>query len=309
MSNAAIDSPPTDTASAPAVADASRENAARVAAESPSVRQYGLINWVGLWTLTEKEIQRFLKVGVQTVFAPMVTTLLFFAIFALALGGIVRETGGTPFLTFLAPGLVVMSMLQNAFANTSSSVTISKVQGNIVDVLMPPLSHLELALAYALGGIVRGLMVGGATLLAIAAMDLVLTDIQVLRPVSASGLFFIVFHAIFGSMLLSLLGLAAGIWSEKFDHIAAVTNFLVTPLTFLSGTFYTIDRLPEDFQFIAHFNPFFYVIDGFRYGFIGLSDPTFAHSLPVGVAVVLAANLLLWLLCVRMLATGYKLKA
>jgi len=276
---------------------------------APAVRRYGAINWIGLYTLTAKEIHRFFKVGVQTVLAPVVTTLLFFAVFALALGGLVRSTGGTPFMSFLPPGLIMMGMLQNAFANASSSMTISKVQGNIVDVLMPPLSHFEFALAYALGGIARGLTVGAATLIAIVLLDLAVDSMTILQPMPADGLFYILFHAVFGTMMLSLLGLAAGIWSDKFDHIAAVTNFIVTPLTFLSGTFYTIDRLPDGFQFVAHFNPFFYVIDGFRYGFIGTSDPTMQHSLTIGIVVVLLSNLLLWILCLRMLATGYKLKA
>ncbi len=285
------------------------ENLAYAAADTPRVRDLGHVNWVGLWTLTEKEIKRFMKVGVQTVFAPVITTLLFLAVFSLALGGLARSAGDIPFIQFLPPGLIIMSMLQNAFANTSSSLTISKVQGNIVDVLMPPLSHMELAAAYTIGGIVRGLLVGGSTLVAILIVDLVSADLTIFAPVSATGLFFIIFHAVFGSMLLALIGLVAGIWAEKFDHIAAVTNFVVTPLTFLSGTFYTIDRLPENFQFLAHFNPFFYIIDGFRYGFIGAADPTFALSLPVGIVVVLASNVALLVLALRMLATGYKLKS
>ncbi len=258
-------------------------------------RTVGPVNWVGLWTLYRKEVFRFLKVFTQTVAAPVVTTLLFYTIFALALGGIVRMAGDVPFLVFLAPGLVMMSMVQNAFANTSSSVMISKIQGNIVDVLMPPLSALELAVGYIAGGITRGVLVGVVTFLAI----------RLFVPVGIHAPFFIVFHGVAAAMLLALLGVIGGIWAEKFDHIAAVTNFVVTPLAFLSGTFYTVDRLPADWQIVAHLNPFFYMIDGFRYGFIGQSDGTLA----VGIAVMTAVNLALWGLVLWMLSTGYKLKA
>src|SRR5919107_1051121 len=168
----------------------------------PLPRDIGTVNWIGLWTLYQREVYRFLKVYTQTIAAPVVTTLLFYAVFALALGGVVRMAGTVPFLVFLGPGLIVMAMAQNSFANTSSSIVISKVQGNIVDVLMPPLSAAEFTLAYALGG--------------------------------------------------TTLGMVGGIWSEKFDHIAAVTNFVVTPLSFLSGTFYSVERLPEAWRFAAH---------------------------------------------------------
>jgi ABC-2 type transport system permease protein len=261
----------------------------------PMPREIGLVNWVGLWTLYRKEVQRFLKVYTQTIAAPVVTTLLFYAIFALALGGIVRMAGQVPFLEFLGPGLVMMSMAQNAFANTSSSVVIAKVQGNIVDVLMPPLSATELAMGYVLGGVTRGLIVGLVTACAI----------WIFVPLGIHSPGFIAYHAVMASMMLSLLGLIGGIWSEKFDHIAAFTNFVVTPLTFLSGTFYTVDRLPEPFWWVAHLNPFFYMIDGFRYGFIGQSDGTLA----IGVVMLAGTNLLLWALALRLISRGYKLKA
>lgn len=258
-------------------------------------RVVGRVNWIGLKTLYMKEVFRFLKVFTQTVAAPVITTLLFYTIFALALGGIDRiSVGNVPFLHFLAPGLIMMAMVQNAFANTSSSVVIAKVQGNIVDVLMPPLSPLELAVAYVGGGITRGLLVGLVTYIAM----------RIFVPIGLHNLFFILFHAVAASMLLSLIGVIGGIWSDKFDHIAAVTNFVVTPLAFLSGTFYTIDRLPEAWQVVAHFNPFFYMIDGFRYGFIGHSDGT----LMIGLTVMIVANLALWAVTLRMLASGYKLK-
>ncbi len=260
-----------------------------------SPRKIRRINIVGLQTLVQKEVGRFLNVYTQTIIAPVITTLLFFAVFSLALGGASRVSGDVPFLQFLTPGLIMMTMVQNAFANTSSSMVISKVQGNIVDVLMPPLSASELFIGYVSGGVLRGLCVGLAAGLAISLFV----------DVSIYSLFYIVIYAVLGTLMLSSLGLAGGIWSEKFDHIAAVTNFVVTPLTFLSGTFYSIDRLPEIWQKAAHFNPFFHMIDGFRYGFIGVADgnPLF------GIMFLAVVNLVLVLLCLRMLRTGYKIKS
>jgi len=261
---------------------------------APEPRRIGRVNWIGLETFCGKEIRRFLKVYTQTIIAPVITTLLFFAVFALALGGAVRMVGPTHFLDFLVPGLIMMAIAQNAFANTSSSVIIAKVQGNIVDMLMPPLAAWEVALGYAVGGVVRGLVVGLVT----AAALWPFAPFQLLDP----GL--LLFHALAASLMLSLLGLIGGIWAEKFDHIAAVTNFLVTPLSFLSGTFYSIQSLPEPFWWLARLNPFFYMIDGFRAGIIGHADAPVA----VGVVVLLATNLGLGLLAWRLLASGYKLK-
>ncbi len=261
----------------------------------PVPRHIGLVNWLGLWTLYTKEVRRFLAVFTQTIAAPVVTTLLFLAVFTLALGRAVEVVNGVPFAQFLAPGLIMMAMVQNAFANTSSSLVISKVQGNIVDVLMPPLSPGELTVGFALGGTTRGVIVGAATLLGMS----VFVDFGV------HNVAYVLFHAIAASLMLALLGMIGGIWSEKFDHIAAVTNFVITPFAFLSGTFYSIQRLPDAFQMLAHLNPFFYMIDGFRYGFTGLSDTT-----PLlGVTVMLAVDAALWLVCWRMFARGYKLKA
>jgi ABC-2 type transport system permease protein len=255
----------------------------------------GRINWLGLWTLTAKEVRRFLKVYFQTIVAPMVTTLMFLAIFVLAIGNSSIMVDGVPFAQFLAPGLIMMAMTQNAFANTSSSLIIAKVQGNIVDVLMPPLAPLELTLAFALGGVARGLIVGLAVALSMALF--------VHLPVASLPLIF--FHAVMASLMLALLGMIGGIWADKFDHMAAVTNFIVTPLSFLSGTFYSIERLPEGFRLFALANPFFYMIDGFRCGFIGHAD----GSLGVGISIVTAADLLLGFIAYRMFKTGYKLKA
>ncbi len=253
------------------------------------------MNWLGLWTLYVKEVRRFSKVATQTVIAPVVTTLLFLAIFSLALGGGSRQIGGIPFPEFLAPGLVMMAMVQNSFANTSSSLLISKIQGNIVDMLMPPLSPGELTLAFAAGGVTRGLAVGSAVALVMALFV----------PTEVHHAGFVLFHAVAASLLLSLIGILAGIWSDKFDQMAAITNFVITPFAFLSGTFYSVERLPDFWRLVAHFNPFFYMIDGFRYGFIGYADA----SLALGVAVLLAADVLLWILVYVWFRRGYKLKA
>ncbi len=259
------------------------------------IRRFGAVNWLGLWTLYEKEVRRFIKVYTQTLLAPMVTTLLYLSIFLLALGGAGRTAGGVGYGTFLAPGLMMMAMTQNAFANTSSSIVISKVQGNIVDMLMPPISAAEVVIAMALGGVTRGLVVGCAVALAVVPF--------VHLPVHSLGL--VLFHGVFACLMLSLLGIVGGIWSEKFDHIAAVTNFIVMPASFLSGTFYSVEALPERWRFVAHLDPFFYMIDGFRSGFIGHAD---ADPL-LGMAVMLVLDLGLLLLAYGMFARGYKLKA
>jgi ABC-2 type transport system permease protein len=265
-----------------------------------NVRAFGLCNWRGLWTLYAKEVQRFMKVFTQTVMAPVVTTLLFYTIFTIALGGVrgPRLVADIPFAAFLAPGLIMMAIIQNSFANTSSSLMISKIQGNVVDVLMPPMGPLELSLGFAGGGVTRGIIVGISA--AIIMMFLV-----PLSPFDLHNPALIIYHAVSASIMLSLLGMIAGIWADKFDHMAAITNFVIMPLSFLSGTFYSIQRLPETWQFVAHFNPFFYLIDGFRNGFIGHADtnPLF------GMAVAAAVNLCLLFIVYRMFASGYKLKA
>ncbi|MBL6767182.1 MAG: ABC transporter permease [Candidatus Micropelagos sp.] len=258
-------------------------------------RRFGLVNWVGLWTLYLREVRRFWKVVFQTVGAPVVTTLLFLAIFSLALGGLRPDIGGTPFTSYLAPGLVIMAMLQNAFANTSSSLLIGKVQGNVVDILMPPLSAGELTTAIALGGLTRGLVVGVFTFLGMTFfVDFTLSNIWA-----------VLYFAVSGSLLMSFMGMLVGIWAEKFDHMQAITNFIITPLTFLSGTFYSVDQLPEPAQVFSSFNPFFYMIDGFRYGFIGQPE----GNLVVGVLLLAALNIILWVSCYIMFDRGYRIKA
>jgi len=252
-------------------------------------------NWLGLWTLYSREVRRFIKVYSQTLMAPLVTTLLFFAVFSLALGNAVKTVGDVPFLEFLAPGLVMMAITQNALANTSSSLIIAKIQGNIVDTLMPPLGAHELTFAYAMGGATRGLMIG----------FFIVVSMSFFVPMIPDNIFLVLFHGFMGALMLSLFGILGGIWADKFDHMAAVTNFVVTPLSFLSGTFYSIERLPEFAQTLAQINPFFYMIDGFRSGFITQSD----SDILTGVLVMTGINTALWILCYRLFKTGYKLKA
>ena len=264
-------------------------------AGAPRVREFGHVNWRGVWTLYHREVKRFLKVFTQTIAAPVVTTLLFYTIFSVALENRVGSVGTVSFVVFLAPGLIMMTILQNSFANTSSSIMVSKVQGNIVDVLMPPISPLEMMCAYIAGGVTRGMIVAAAA----TTVMLFLVDLPFANPPA------IVFFAVTASVMLALLGMIGGIWAEKFDHMAAITNFVIVPLSFLSGTFYSIERLPEMWQCVAQFNPFFYAIDGFRYGFIGQGDAGFWR----GAAVMLGMDMLLFLSVHRMLATGYKLKS
>ncbi len=253
------------------------------------------LNLVGLWTLYEKEVRRFLKIPAQTILAPMVTTLLFLAVFAFALGRSARTVGGLPFLDFLAPGLVMMAVIQNAFANTSSSLVIAKVQGNIVDYLMPPLSPGEFLFGFVMGGVTRGIVVG----LAVAGAMLPFVEMHPVAPWLA------LYHLVAASLALSLLGTIAGLWADKFDQLAAATNFLVTPLSFLSGTFYSISRLPPAVQPFAYGNPFFYMIDGFRYALTGHSD----GAIWFGVLLLALVDIGLWVLALRLVRIGYKLKA
>jgi ABC-2 type transport system permease protein len=258
-------------------------------------RRYGPVNWIGLWTLYRKEVRRFLAVGTQTVLAPMVTTLLFLAVFVLAMGHSVDLVGGVPYMEFLAPGLIMMAMTQNAFANASSSLMIAKIQGNIVDLLMPPLSALEITLGLAFGGLTRGIVVGLATAGAI----------WIFVPLHIAHLLPMLYYAAMASLMLAQLGIVAGIYAEKFDHMAAVTNFVITPLAFLSGTFYSTERLPELGRYLAHLNPFFYMIDGFRYGFIGHAD----GSLALGAIALCAVNAALLAANYLSFQRGSRLKA
>lgn len=262
----------------------------------PGVPVFRNVNWAGLKTLYVKEVRRFFKVQLQTVWAPAVTTLLFLVIFTVALGREGRSVMGVPFADFLAPGLIVMGMLQNAFANSSFSLLVGKIQGNIVDYLMPPLSVGELIAGLIGAAVTRALLVGCAVWLAM----LLWPGVHV-RPVHPLA---ILWFGLFGSMMLGFLGLLTSIWAEKFDHAAAVTNFVVAPLSLLSGTFYSVEALSPVFRAISHANPFFYVISGFRYGFIGVAD----SPVLIGGGVLLGANIALGLLCYSLLKSGWKLR-
>ena len=263
----------------------------------PGVVVIPSVNWQGLKTLYLKEVRRFFKVQLQTIWAPAITTLLFLVIFALALGGTRTAVLGVPYADFLGPGLIVMGMIQNAFANSSSSILVAKVQGSIIDVLMPPLSAGELVMAYVAGAVTRAWLVGIAvwTVMAIAPG----VDVPIANP------FLVVYFGTMGAVMLSLLGVLTGVWADKFDHASAVTNFVIQPLTLLSGTFYAIDKVNPTMAMISHANPFFYIIDGFRSGFIGTAD-----GLLVQGAVVLAlVNVALWAVCYRVIRSGWRLKA
>lgn len=259
------------------------------------VRRFGRVNWVGLATLTEREVRRFTNIWTQTLAAPVATAALFMLVFTLALGGRRGEVMGVPFAAFLAPGLLMMTVIQNAFANTSSSILVSKVQGNIVDTLMPPLSPSELLAGFTLGGIARGLFVALGVGLALFPF----LGVGLAHPLWALA------FVVAGGALMALAGLIAGILAQKFDHLAALTNFVITPLSFLSGTFYSVETLPTAFARVLHLNPIFHLIDGMRFATLGVSDgPPGRH-----LAVVLAVDLALGALALRWLRSGYRLKS
>jgi ABC-2 type transport system permease protein len=262
----------------------------------PGVPVIRSVNWGGLRTLYVKEVRRFFKVQLQTIWAPAVTTLLFLIIFTVALGSAGRLVMGVPFADFLAPGLIAMAMLQNAFANSSFSLLVGKMQGNIVDYLMPPLSTGELIAALIGAAVTRALLVGLVVWLAM----LLWPGVNVVPSHVLAALWF----GIMGSMMLGFLGLITSIWAEKFDHAAAVSNFVVAPLSLLSGTFYSIDSLSPAFRAVSHANPFFYVISGFRYGFLKEAD----SPVTFGALLLLAINIALCILCYVLLRSGWKLK-
>ena len=254
------------------------------------------VNWVGLKTLYIKEVRRFFKVQMQTVWAPAITTLLYLVIFTVALGGSGRTVMGVHFADFLAPGLIVMAMLQNAFANSSFSLLVGKMQGNIVDYLLPPLSVGELIAGLVGAAVTRAFLVGGAVWLAMLLWPDV--SVTVREPL------WMLWFALMGSLMLTFLGLLTSIWADKFDHAAVVSNFVVTPLSLLSGTFYSVEQLSPAFQAVSHANPFFYVISGFRYGFLGITD----SPLWIGAGGLLLLNAALWWACYALLKSGWKIK-
>ena len=259
------------------------------------VRRFGAVNWLGTWTLARREVMRFMNVWSQTIMGPLVNAGLFLLIFTIAIGPRRGDVMGVPFMEFLAPGILTMTVIQNAFANTSSSIISAKVGGNIVDTLMPPLSALELLVGYLFGAVARGLIVAAV----IATGAILFLGMPVQHPIAALG------FVILGSMLMGGLGMIAAIFANKFDQMSAISNFLITPLAFLSGTFYSIEALPPFLQTLCHWNPFFYIIDGVRYGTIGVSD----SSPLLGLAVVLGAGAVVLTIVWRWLRDGYRLKA
>ena len=251
-------------------------------------------NFLGFYTLVKKEIFRFLKVGIQTVIGPAISSLLFLAVFSLALGRSIDSINGIDLSYFIAPGLIMMTMLQNSFANSASSIGQSKFQGNIIDILMAPLNNLELALGYIIGSVLRGMICGFVTFLGV----LIFVPLQIF---SFSAL---LFFTLMGCIMMGSLGTIVGIWADKWDQQQGITNFIVLPLTFLSGTFYSISRLPEFWQKVSSFNPFFYNIDGFRYAFTGVSDSSLIH----GIIFLVILNIILIFICYLMFHKGYKIK-
>lgn len=274
--------------------------------ESPRFSPRGVpvitgINRIGLWSLYLKEVRRFLKVQTQTIWAPAVTTLLFLVIFTVALGRGGREVLGVSFASFVAPGLIVMGMMQNSFANSSFSLLSGKIQGTIIDLLMPPLSEGEMMAGIIGAAITRAVAVGCAVALAMALWPGV--------DLSPHSIWAIVWFGLMGATMLALMGLMTSIWSEKFDHNAMITNFVVAPLSLLSGTFYVIDNLAPVFQIISRANPFFYVISGFRYGFLGESDIGDGAGAVVQAAIGLGLfNLVAGIIVYRVLKSGWRIK-
>ncbi|MGE0754652.1 MAG: ABC transporter permease [Alphaproteobacteria bacterium] len=251
-------------------------------------------NTIGTFTLCKREIWRFAKVWNQTIIAPVITTLLFLAVLTLALGHEGRLIADMSYSAFVVPGLIMMAVVQNAFANTSSSLILSKIQGVIIDILMPPLTGGEITLALVAGGVVRGVAVG----------VVVMAVTYLFVPFEIQHVGYALFYMISASVMLALLGVAAGIWAQGFDQMASLTNYIVTPLAFLSGTFYSIHQLPEFWQQLCYYNPFFYMIDGFRYAMTGYSD----GSIATGMAVLTIINVVLWSATVIMFNKGYRLK-
>ena len=225
-------------------------------------RRFGLINWVGAWTLYKKEVLRFLIVWIQTIFSPLISSLLFLLVLSLAIGADRGDILGVPFITFLAPGLISMQVIQQSFSHSSSSFMIGKIQGNILDLLYAPLSAAEVTVSISLAAVTRSVM--------IAAVSIIV--FKLIIKIEITNYLLLVIFTLLSSFILGNIGIIAGLWAEKFDHMATVTNFVIVPLSFLSGTFYSIDRLPEFLQIVSKANPFFYMIDGFRYSFIGQAD-------------------------------------
>ena len=258
-------------------------------------RKFGFVNWIGLWTLYKKEVLRFLIVWIQTLLSPIISSLLFLLVLSVAIGNNRTDMLGFPFITFLAPGLIAMQIIQQSFSHSSSSFMIGKIQGNIVDILYAPLSAGEVTLAVSLAATTRSFMIGIVAIF----IFYFLVDIEIKNYYS------LIFYTFVSSFILGSVGIIAGLWAEKFDHMASVTNFLIIPLSFLSGTFYTIDNLPSFLQVISKCNPFFYMIDGFRYSFLEASD----GSIFVGAIYLIVLAVALWFASYLLYKKGYKIKS
>lgn len=268
-------------------------------ANTPARRQYGLLNWMGLRTLYMKEVRRFMKILPQTILAPIISNLLFMIVFVLAFAqtrGIGEGTATDEFVVFLAPGLVMLGILNNASSNSSSSIMTGKLMGSINDVLMTPLSYIELALGYIGGAATRGILVATATAIALSIF---------FTPLIPVKLWAVLYFGISAAVMLGMVGILSGMWAQKFDQLAVVNQFIILPLSYLSGTFYHIDILPPIFQKISLCNPLFYLIDGFRYGFLGTSD----GNVMIGVAMAAIINLVLFALVLTAFKNGWKIKS
>ena len=259
------------------------------------VIKFSYINWIGFKSLWFKECNRFMAVWQQTLLSPLVSSLLFLSVLSLALGNDRGDVLGHSFMSFLAPGLIAMSILTQSFSHSVSSLMIGKIQGNIVDMLYAPLSALEVSMAIILAAITRSFL--------IAIISIGVFSLIVEMPIN--NILFIGIFGFLSAFILGSLGFIAGLWAEKFDHTATVTNFVITPLSFLSGVFYSIDKLPNFFQTISHVNPFFYMIDGFRYGFLGKSD----GSTNVGLIYLTILSVIMWYLAFFLYKKGYKIKS
>ena len=258
-------------------------------------RRFGYINWIGFKSLWIKECNRFMVVWQQTLLSPLVSSLLFLSVLSLALGNNKGDVLGYSFISFLAPGLIAMSILTQSFSHSVSSLMIGKIQGNIVDMLYAPLSALEVSMAIILAAITRSLLIA---IISIAVFSLIV-------EIPINNIFYIFIFGFLSAFILGGLGFITGLWAEKFDHSVTVTNFIITPLSFLSGVFYSIDKLPEFFQTISHINPFFYMIDGFRYGFLGKSD----GSISVGLIYLTILSIVMWYIAFFLYKKGYKIKS
>jgi len=259
------------------------------------VRRFGLVNWIGLYSLYVKEVSRFLIVWAQTLLSPLVSSLLFLSVLTLAIGNDRGDVLGYSFISFLAPGLIVMSIVQQSFSHSVSSLMIGKIQGNIIDTLLAPLSATEVTLAIIMAAVTRGLVILGISIVVFS----LIVEIHIYN------VFYIFIGAFLGSFILGALGFITGLWAEKFDHTATITNFIITPLSFLSGVFYSIERLPDFFQTISKINPFFYIIDICRFGFLGVSD----GSTSFGLIYLSILSIVVWLLSYYLYKTGYKIKS